>query len=959
MKKVLILIFLTSVNYFYHEELNAQAIDFAAIPGLDNVLKDTENPVLPESEDLGEDDQEIMQNRMRAIDDQKAKEYSFQRNADFYPTQRQKFSDNDLTYFGYDFFTNLPISFNQADKYGLNEDYILGEGDNIKIMFFGGRNDAFTSKINRQGEIVIPELGPIKLAGVKFSDAKTIIESEVSQKYIGTSVVISLGDLRSINIFVLGEVTTPGMYQVSSLSTLTNAIFASGGVRTSGSLRNIQLKRNGSVVGVLDFYKLLLNGDTSQDLRVLPGDVVFIPSRSNSVAIEGEIYRPGVYELVENEVLSDLVAYAGNLKATANKRSFDIHRIEGQQDSISLIQEIPNDVSITTTELKNGDLVIFYPVNNVVKKAIKKSGHTSQPGLHPWRKNMRVGDVISNKFELLPNTDLAYLLIRRQGTFPQEYEYYQVNLANIFSDKDSKENIQLNEGDEMIFFPRLLEPRNITTKLIQDNYVFDEFNNLIINEERSDLQYFRRSLIDQLDNSSMDSQKNINQQEVVKGQNPYESRYYEYSIYDYCTISKNLAMDVLDSMGYQEKKSIPLEDLENLSQPEDIQLLVTQIEKDKAERENEKQSTDDSDISDRITKDCRNQLLEPHLAFLDKQQLPGNKKKIIDVFGNVHFPGKYPLSNNMSLRGAIEAAGGLKETSLKSEIEITSSNIRNRQITTVNKYAGLNNNSETQKLSPLDIINIKQIFKQTKTITITGEVFFPGIYPISDGETLSQVLERAGGIKPKGSVEAANFRREELAELQIEKMEKAKNDLKRKILFSAETFGSNDSAAMSMTTDVESIGRLIESTGNTNPEFMGRLVIDLQGILDKSKEDIVLEDLDRIHIPKKKQTVTVVGEVYVENSHIYENQFDLADYINFSGGGTSFADVDNIYLVKADGRIVLPNSGGFFRGRDLIAPGDTIVVPMDTQPFDTLKATTEITQIIYQMGLAAAAINSL
>ncbi len=143
--------------------------------------------------------------------------------------------------------------------------------------------------------------------------------------------------------------------------------------------------------------------------------------------------------------------------------------------------------------------------------------------------------------------------------------------------------------------------------------------------------------------------------------------------------------------------------------------------------------------------------------------------------------------------------------------------------------------------------------------------------------------------------------------------------------------------------------------------MLGRLVIDLQGIINGDIEDIILDDGDVINIPKKKQSVSVIGEVFVANNHIYDKYLSIDDYINLSGGTTTFADTDNIYVIKSDGSIISPNqlSSGFFRGKNNnIRAGDTVVVPLEVDSFSNVRAANEITQIIYQMAVAAAAVNS-
>jgi protein involved in polysaccharide export with SLBB domain len=314
----------------------------------------------------------------------------------------------------------------------------------------------------------------------------------------------------------------------------------------------------------------------------------------------------------------------------------------------------------------------------------------------------------------------------------------------------------------------------------------------------------------------------------------------------------------------------------------------------------------------------------------------------------------------MILSDAITAGGGPRNGTYEAEVELSSRNNVGKKFSTTINYASLIVANEI-KLQEMDTINLKQISSHLKTVTIGGEVFFPGIYPISENETLGELVRRAGGLTDYGSAKAAYFQRNALKEAEKERFKRAQDELRRKVLLSSQSGGLGQESL-----DNNSINQLTSLiTGDTGESeaLVGRLVINLDAILDQEVEDIILEDGDSLIIPKRKQSISVIGEVFVANSHLYGNSLQLKDYIDLSGGTTIFADAGNTYLIKSDGSIVSPSQlssgSGFFRaGKSSLEPGDTIVVPLNIQPFSGVKATTEITQIIYQMALAAAAVNS-
>ncbi|MCC5862860.1 MAG: polysaccharide export protein, partial [Gammaproteobacteria bacterium] len=184
---------------------------------------------------------------------------------------------DELKPFGYDLFEGVPSTFAPVSDIPIPAEYLLGPGDVIRAQLFGNRNADFELPVSRDLTIQFPELGPISVAGLTFDQLREEINRRVAEQFIGTRVSITLGELRSIRVFVLGDVRRPGSYTVSSLASMTNALFYSGGVETRGSLRNIELKRNGETVQRLDLYDLLLRGDTRSDARLRPGDVIFVP----------------------------------------------------------------------------------------------------------------------------------------------------------------------------------------------------------------------------------------------------------------------------------------------------------------------------------------------------------------------------------------------------------------------------------------------------------------------------------------------------------------------------------------------------------------------------------------------------------------------------------------------------------------------------------------------------------
>lgn len=221
--------------------------------------------------------------------------------------------NNGLEPFGYDLFAGTPSTFAPVTEIPVPAEYTMGPGDVLKVQLWGNQSQQLELPVSRGGTIDFPERGPVSVAGLTFQQTRDQIAQLVAAQYIGVKAAVSLGELRSVRVFVLGEARTPGSYNVSSLSTIINALYVSGGIKRTGSLRNVQHKRDGKLIGTLDLYDLLLEGDTSEDARLQAGDVVFIPAVGPRVGIDGEVYRPALYEIEQGTDLQELVELAGGL----------------------------------------------------------------------------------------------------------------------------------------------------------------------------------------------------------------------------------------------------------------------------------------------------------------------------------------------------------------------------------------------------------------------------------------------------------------------------------------------------------------------------------------------------------------------------------------------------------------------------------------------------------------------
>jgi Periplasmic protein involved in polysaccharide export len=238
--------------------INAQTSDLQIFEGLAEGLNNSQGSRTLTEDDANTEEDPVNSQFKRGNIDFTDSEYGYTGDRSFDSAPIPRDNAKPLEYFGYEYFQQAPSTFIQSTNVPVPSDYIIGPGDNFKIYLYGNFNKEFTAEVSREGLVFFPDLGPINVSGLTFSESEKVIKDIVANKMIGTDINITMGTLRSINVYVMGEAFQPGLYTVSSLSTLTNAIFASGGINTSGSLRNIQLKRDGEVISEFDFYDILL-----------------------------------------------------------------------------------------------------------------------------------------------------------------------------------------------------------------------------------------------------------------------------------------------------------------------------------------------------------------------------------------------------------------------------------------------------------------------------------------------------------------------------------------------------------------------------------------------------------------------------------------------------------------------------------------------------------------------------
>ena len=782
--------------------------------------------------------------------------------AEFEKTLREE--EETIKRYGLALFDKEVSTFAPTDDASVPGDYRMGAGDNLVVQLYGTENNQYDLQVTRDGEINVPKLAPIAIAGLTYEDARDLIQSRVVEQLLGAQATISMGRLRAINIFMAGEVVVPGAYSVSALTTVTQALFQGGGIGDIGSLRNIQVKRNGATATTFDLYQLLLKGDASSDLRLQSGDVVFVPPHDGVVTVEGAVKRPMLYEFLEGESIADAVAMAGGLNSDAYDSAIAVvSKAAGK--SLPGAKNIDlNDPSDASVQLRNGDQVRVPESTDNLQNAITLEGAVVRPGVYGWVKGQRVTDVITSvASDLKPYADLGYTLIVRQKNEQLDIEVLPVDLLSALNDPDSDANVLTAPRDKIVVF----------------------------------------GLSSVTDISSLDT-------------------------------------DTDNDTDFDFDFDSATDTLTDTNTAADVDAVVD--------------SDADADFDDEITSVQRLALLEPIIEKLKSQARSGEPVQIVSISGAVKAPGDYPLGSQDTVANLVSAAGGLKGSVYLNSAELRSLYLeQNGRMSS--RYRDLNLTSEIASpslvLQSRDHLFVRELpeWNPTSSITLEGEVRFPGEYRIGKLETLSDVINRAGGLTQPAFQNGAVFTRKSISELEATRSKQFAQSIIRDFASSQLTKEDN---AISIT-EVQAIAEILQDY-----EGAGRLLVDIEAAMSgDALADLTLEDGDVLMIPTLVSTVTVVGEVRRPGTHTLQPGMDLNDYLGLSAGMTARADEKELYVVKANGSVFRPTKSlfRFAGGNDALNAGDTIVVPVDAGYTDNLTLWREVTQVIFNStaGLAS------
>jgi len=870
-------------------------------------------------------------------------------------TQQSQVLHSDLEQFGYDIFDRVPSTFAPVAGIPVPMDYRIGPGDNIIVQLFGKLNVEYKLVVTRDGNILVPEYGPVKVAGLTFDEAQRLITEGFERRVIGAKAVVAMGQLRTLQIRIAGDVVQPGAYTVGGLTTTIDALLASGGVRRTGSLRNIQLIRGGKSIQRLDLYDLLLRGHSEQDLYLAHNDTIFVPPIGSIVYVGGEVQRPAIYELNGENTVGELIAMAGGLLPTASLEHSHIERIQaaGTRTLIDFSKQgtRPDKAAILGSPVRNGDLLRILPLEDELEDVVLLSGHLKRPGGYQFREGMRVSDILPSVEMLLPGADVDFMLIKREQPATLRTEVLYVDLMEALSNPGKSKDIALQSRDQLVVFDLAGSREQALADIIRELDVqTTDYRPARVIEVRGAVRY----------NGRLPLQEGAPLLDVITlagGMLPGTDLFY----------------GVIARTGYPSR---------------DIEILSFNI----AAAMTDPESAANLEIApgDRLyffdDRDNRSDLLAQELDRLREQASYGADERLVSVMGEVLRPGTYPLATGMRASDLLCAAHGLtrKAYGLGAELSRVQRSLdadntvehtildsaslltlcdRSRQsaagkiIDNAGQQPNYYDDYANPVLNPMDqlVFAEKAGWVERASVTLSGEVVRPGVYAIDRDETLCEVMLRAGGATEDAYIFGAEFTRRSVRDMQQETLDELHDQLDDLMIELSLSQGfQKDSKSPSEFGSKQDYMKTIRQLERA--QATGRMVVNLSQLKKcGNKYDVALEDGDTLTVPRTPNYVQVAGQVYVPTSHMYNDDRKIADYVDLSGGPTLLGRLDNTYVIQANGE-VLNYSGSRNSSkiaRESVMPGGRIYVPLDVDRMnDTEKAQTWVDTLVRSAILA-------
>jgi|HubBroStandDraft_6_1064221.scaffolds.fasta_scaffold00010_73 protein involved in polysaccharide export with SLBB domain len=832
-----------------------------------------------------------------------------------------------LARFGEDVFRNGTGNFDELPMdLPVGPDYVLGPGDGLSIELWGGISERLQRVVDREGRVALPEAGAIEVTGRSLGDVQQLVQSVLRSEFRDVHADVSLARLRTVRVYVVGDVLRPGAYDVSSLSTPLNALYQAGGPTDHGSLRILRHYRGQQLIGEIDLYDLLLHGVRSSLERLQAGDTILVPPLGAELTVEGMVRRPAIYELNHETDLAEALALAGGVLNTGTLRHIEVERVIAHESRSMLRLDLPeNDLpdaglsennrhALEAFKIQDGDKIRISPILPYSEQTVYLDGHVVHPGKHAYREGMRVTDLIASYTDLLPEPAERHAEIIRLA--PPDYapQVIAFNLADALagtgpgneSGETKAHNVPRNPQENT---------QNVTLKPFDTVRIFGRYD-------------FEDPPVITVSGEVRHPGKHITNGET--------------HLRDAVYLAGGVTPDAL------------LDDAQVFRRTADGKLKVLSVNLEHALA---------GDAVDNVP-------LEPKDRIFIHRNLAKVDPATVKIEGEVARPGKYPLGEDMSAAQLVRLAGGLKRGAFTEAADLTRYTVENGtqvmgEHVPVPIARALAGEADTDvRLHDGDVLTIRQLAgwnDMGSLITVKGEVMHPGDYGIQEGERLSSVLERAGGLRVDAYPYGAILQRRQVRELE----EKSRADLIRQVKGQEASFKlipdiGDAEEKLAKDATLQQWQATLEELESTPPT--GRLVIHISRDVRRWANTPADPDVragDTLFIPKTPNDVMVNGQVYNPTAITYRPGKSVGWYLRQAGGPTRMASPKAVFVVRADGSVVGgKGTGEWFTGDTLSAelrPGDMVFVPEKALGGPPVwKNTLQVAQLLSSVAVAVS-----
>lgn len=774
-------------------------------------------------------------------------------------------------------------------------DYVLGPGDGVSIDIWGGVAQRLQRVVDPSGRLALPEAGTVPVAGKSLGDVQRLVQAALRTQFHDVEADVSLSRIRSVRVYVVGEVENPGPYDISSLSTPLNALYAAGGPTSRGSLRHLRLFRGKDMVQEVDAYDLLLHGVHSDLARIQSGDTIQVPPIGAEVTVAGMVMHPGIYELRNENSLAEALELAGGVLRSGTFRHIEVERVIAHQSHTMMQLDMPEtddaqavNKALNDFKVQDGDRIRISPILPYSDKTVYLDGHVFHPGKYAYREGMKLTDLIHSYNDLLPEPYRNHAEVIRLKAPDFTPEVLAFNLADALEGKD--QDLVLKPFDTVRVFGRydFEDPPSITVS----GEVRDPGDHVTNGATRlRDAVYLAGGVSPdaELDNAQVFRRTEDGKLKVLS-----------------VNLQKALANDPKDNLLLEPKDRIFIH--RNLSKVDPPTVII------------------------------QGEVARPGKYPLGEEMTAADLVRVAGGFKR----GAYTETADLTRYELVQGTSVAGETS---SVQIAKA-MAGEPDTNVRLHDG-------------DVLTIKQVAGWNDvgaTIAVKGEIMHPGTYGIQEGERLSSILKRAGGFRSDAYPYGVIFERKQVRQLEEETRDQLIRQVRIDGANLTQIPEQDPDQKMAKEAAVNQWQAALQKLQDSPPS--GRLVVYISKDIKhwaNTPADIQVRAGDLVYIPKKPTFVMVDGSVYNPTAVTYKPGKDAGWYLKQAGGPTNTANKKAVFVIRADGSVV-GGAGGLFSGgvdRTALHPGDLVMVPEKAFSGTTKwKTTLESAQLAYAVGIA-------